>query len=261
VTDTRIGCYVHPGKIERLAELAKADIVTTILMNLRSIRPLLTKYNSDHSVPVTIHAPYSINIGHRDKFVRDASFGLLIKNAQMAAAIGALGVTFHGGSIRANLDWRDAFTRLADFEWPCDILIENGSNVKGSCSATIGQVYELFGICGRNPRIGMTLDTAHVWAMYHDKWDRELYVTEVRDACLDRIMLVHANGSAAEAGKQLDIHAPFVESAMTVQEVVCLARLSGCTDWVCETRDPVNDVKILREEVNSVGNKSSPHVA
>jgi len=128
-------------------------------------------------------------------------------------------------------------------------MIENGSNLKGSCSAATHELYTIFDMCITNKNIGMTLDTAHVFAMYETAQGRLSYVREIKEACSNRIWLVHANGSAALAGKMQDIHAPFAESNMKLEEVVNLAEETGCTDWVIETREPVDDIMRMKSEI------------
>jgi len=258
MTSIRIGARFHPRKISAEAAAADADMATTHFSNLRMIKPQLTNYKNDDGIPVTIHAPYTVNIGHFDGFVREAGFEMLKLNAQLVAERGALGVTFHGGTRKgtAAKHWKDAWQRIADYEWPCRIMVENGAQVKGSISCDIHDISDLFDILLPNPQIGFTLDTAHVYSHVSDEKGRADYVKGIRLFCGDRIWLIHANGSAVEAGGGVDVHAPFSESLMSPQEVVELARLSGCNDLVCETRDAKGDIAKIREVVRIGHNES-----
>jgi deoxyribonuclease-4 len=245
MSDYRVGAYFHPGKITRLAGLAEADIASSILMNLRSFHGPLANYKPTE-IPVVIHAPYTINIAHSDAFVKSASYKLLVQNAQMAADIGALSVTFHGGTWKGTA-WKyvlENYKRVADTEWPVRILIENAANLKHTCTAALEDIQALFELFAPNPNIGFTFDTAHAWS-YLETGHSE-YASTVRELTGDRIWLIHANGSYNPAGSGNDRHAPFHESVMPLETIISMILATGCKDLVCETKEPALDIPRLK---------------
>lgn len=247
----RIGAYFNPRKIRRLMREANADIASTVLMNLRSYRGPLARYDMSNTMPVTVHAPYTINLAHSDAWIKSASRTLLTFNAMLAAEVGATGLTVHGGTFKGS-NWHyalDNWKWVRDQEWPCRILIENAASRKWTCTADLGQIADMFEFLSANPMIGVTYDTAHSWAFTKTDYDMIAYTRGLRNIVHDRIWLVHSNGSAALQGSEHDKHAPFAESALSMRLITECIRESGCLDLVCETKDPVADVRTLRNEL------------
>lgn len=167
--------------------------------------------------PVLVHAPYLVNLAASERRLRDLSRRALRDALERASALGGWPVVVHAGNHRgAGLDhgieratrtisW--AIERAPD---DASVLIENGSGRGTEIGVTLTELARL-----ANPfsssRVGILLDTAHLWAQGYDiRKSAEIarLVGDVVEASgIDRLRALHANDSAAELGSHRDLHA------------------------------------------------------
>ncbi|MDT0264947.1 deoxyribonuclease IV [Streptomyces sp. DSM 44915] len=177
------------------------------------------------ALPAYVHAPYLINLGSHSTETAERSVVSLRHSLHRARAIGALGVVVHTGSATGSRPRQVALDQAGRLLRPLlaelDALAEDGSAVpRLLLEPTAGQGFSL---CSRvadlgpylaavdhHPRVGVCLDTCHVFAAGHD-----LSVPGGATALLDeltrvagpgRLGLVHANDSKAGVGSRLDRH-------------------------------------------------------
>lgn len=155
-----------------------------------------------------IHSPYIINLCTRATAENEAYHTrLLIKNLQYGVAAGARGVVVHVGksttqapadalaTMKANL-----LEALSYATPTCPILLETPAGQGSEVLLTPSEFIE-FVTSFADPRIGICVDTCHVFACGHDPLE---YIKQVPTSCLK---LLHFNDSAAAAGSRLDRHA------------------------------------------------------
>lgn len=197
---------------------------------------------------VYVHAPYLINFSSGSGQVVANSLGTLIDQCKEAANIRAQGVVIHGGSwkgqsqYKALGQWERA---LSDSYFECKILVENAANGKHSLTRALHDLDCLWGRVGKLDHVGFCLDTAHLWANLDHPDGAEEYIKNVLDLT-GGIDLVHANGSSAELNSGVDRHSPLATSVAPAEWVAWCCQLSGVSDAICETTDPINDIKTLR---------------
>jgi deoxyribonuclease-4 len=181
---------------------------------------------------VVCHALYLINLG-APKFY-EKSVEALRATVDVACAIEADGVIFHTGShlgagFESALDrvvpaLLQCLERCDDRTW---LLIENTAGAGG----TIGRsLEELAAICDRldgHPRIGVCLDSCHLYASGYDVTDRgelDRILARVDELIgLDRLRALHVNDSAAPLASNRDRHANIGEGLMGEQLGVFLS--------------------------------------
>jgi len=167
--------------------------------------------------PVLVHAPYLINLAARERRLRDLSRRALLDALERASALGGWPVVVHAGNHKGAGAERGVERAIRTLDWVLDrapaetpLLIENGSG-RGT---EIGSTPEELGrIVAPLParRVGILLDTAHLWAQGYDiRKDAGVarLVADVRKAPgLRRLRALHANDSLAELGSHRDLHA------------------------------------------------------
>ena len=155
-----------------------------------------------------VHSPYIINLCTRATAENEAYHTrLLIKNLQYGVAAGARGVVIHVGksttqtpadalaTMKANL-----LEALSYATPTCPILLETPAGQGSEVLLTPSEFID-FVTSFADPRIGICVDTCHVFACGHDPLE---YIKQVPTSCLK---LLHFNDSAAAAGSRLDRHA------------------------------------------------------
>jgi len=174
--------------------------------------------------PLAIHASYLVNLAGPDEEIHEKSVAVLAHELVVAQAYRARFVNVHIGSHRGTGAEvgaeRVATTVLRAFETagtgaPDPVLsLENsagGGYGMGSTMDELALVMAAIDARGLpRERIGITLDTAHLWGAGHPistgaGLDR---VIERFDGLigLDRLAMIHLNDSRAERGSALDRH-------------------------------------------------------
>jgi deoxyribonuclease IV len=189
---------------------------------------------------VVCHAVYLLNLAAPDDEVYEKSVATLVNTIDVGRAIEADGVVFHVGShLGAGLDagleralpaLRQALEHCSDTTW---LLIENSAGAGGTIGRSIEELAILVDGLERHPRVGICLDSCHLWVSGVEVTD-----PATLDACLDevdetigldRLRALHANDAAAALGSNLDRHANIGEGQLADKLGVFLsnARLQG----------------------------------
>jgi deoxyribonuclease-4 len=174
---------------------------------------------------VVCHALYLINLAAPDDDIYEKSRAALINTVDVGCAIAADGVVVHVGShLGAGLDagveralpaLRQALEHCSDTTW---LLIENSAGAGGTIGRSIAELAILVDGLDRHPRLGICLDSCHLWVSGVDVTD-----TPALDACLDeveetigldRLRVLHVNDAEAELGSNRDRHANIGEGVL-----------------------------------------------
>jgi deoxyribonuclease IV len=189
---------------------------------------------------VLCHALYLCNFAAPDDDVYEKSVAALRNTMQVACAIGADGVVFHVGShlgsgFEAGLErvvpaMEQVLELCSDETW---LLMENSAGTGGTIGRSIEELATLHERLGRHPRLGVCLDSCHLYASGVDVTDPVLLdalLDELDSSIgLDRLRALHVNDSEAPLGSNRDRHANILEGLLDERLGVFLgnARLQG----------------------------------
>jgi deoxyribonuclease IV len=243
-----IGAHVSqagglPKAIERGSELG-ARAIQIFNQSPRMWRP--TAYGDDDFAAfraamsasaidaVLIHAVYLINCASEDSEIREKSHTSLVQSLTVGAGIGASGVVLHPGSAKQG-DVGKALTRagkvigraLSETEG-CELHLENTAGAGGTLGRSFDELAALLEASGGDQRIGICLDSCHLFASGYDIRTIE-GVSQVLDQFdatvgLDRLRSLHLNDSQTPLGSNRDRHADV--GAGEIGETGCSAFLS-----------------------------------
>jgi deoxyribonuclease IV len=189
---------------------------------------------------VLCHALYLCNFAAPDDDVYEKSVAALRNTMQVACAIGADGVVFHVGShlgsgFEAGLErvvpaMEQVLELCSDETW---LLMENSAGTGGTIGRSIEELATLHERLGRHPRLGVCLDSCHLYASGVDVTDPaalDAMLDELDSSIgLDRLRALHVNDSEAPLGSNRDRHANILEGLLDERLGVFLgnARLQG----------------------------------
>ena len=189
---------------------------------------------------VFCHALYLCNFAAPDGDVYEKSVAALQNTMEIACAIGADGVVFHVGShlgsgFEAGLErvvpaMEQVLDLCSDETW---LLMENSAGAGGTIGRSIGELATLFERLGRHPRLGVCLDSCHLYVSGVDVTDPaalDVLLDELDSSIgLDRLRALHVNDAAAPLGSNLDRHANILEGLLDERLGVFLGspRLQG----------------------------------
>ncbi len=166
---------------------------------------------------VIIHAVYLINCASTDRELRKKSRDSLIHALRIGDAIGAAGVVLHPGSQKdeplgpsIKRAAKTISSALKDTD-SCRLLLEQTAGHKGLLARDFDQIADLIDGAGGDRRLGLCLDSCHLFVQGYDVTD-ETRLGEVLDEAdakvgIDRLGAVHVNDAAAPLGSCRDRHA------------------------------------------------------
>jgi deoxyribonuclease-4 len=174
---------------------------------------------------VVCHAVYLVNLAAPDDRIYDKSVTTLENTVDVACAIEADGVVFHVGShLGAGLETgleravpalERALAHCSESTW---LLMENSAGAGGTIGRSVDELAILFERLGRHPRLGLCLDSCHLWVSGVDVTKRkalDAVLAEVDERIgLDRLRAVHVNDAAAPLGSNRDRHANIGEGLL-----------------------------------------------
>ena len=227
-----VGAHVSPAgglpkAIERGVE-RECDSIQIFSQSPRAWRPT---NHTDESVSeftealkdsrinaVLIHAVYLLNCASDDPELAKKSLDGLVNSLEVGDRIRADGVVLHPGSAkdgdpikaieRAGGVIAEALKRTER----CQLHLENTAGAGGTLGRSFGELSALLDAAGGDERIGVCLDTCHLFASGYDVRAVE-GITATVDECdaeigLDRLRSLHINDSTTDLGSNRDRHAP-----------------------------------------------------
>jgi deoxyribonuclease IV len=173
--------------------------------------------SEETGLPAFVHGLYLVNLAAPDDAVYEKSINTMRSTMDAACAIGADAVVFHVGShlgagFEAGLErvvpaLQQVLDRCNERTW---LLMENSAGAGGTIGRSVDELVLLFEALGRHERLGICLDSCHLYVSGTDVTDAAVYEVMLREVDdrigLDRLRLLHANDSKAPLGSNRDRH-------------------------------------------------------
>ena len=184
-----------------------------------------------------IHAVYLLNCASDDEEVRGKSLTSLIASLRAGEALGAHAVVLHPGSAKAGevgpaIERAGATIReaLAESE-RCPLHLENTAGAGGTLGRSFDELARLLELAGGGARLGVCLDSCHLFASGFDVRTPESLAAVLHDfdaaVGLDRLGSLHLNDSVEGLGSNRDRHANVGEGQLGDE---------GCAVFLSEPR-------------------------
>jgi len=174
--------------------------------------------------PVLVHTPYLINIAGSDPELKRRSTDGLVEALERAADLEAGPVVVHAGNHKAagiDAGIEHAHQTIAEAlsraRGSATLAVENGAGMGTAIGVTLEELGRI--VAPFSPdRVGVLLDTAHLWATGYDlrradEVERLADDTD-RGPGLERLYALHANDSLKELGARRDQHAMWSDGVM-----------------------------------------------
>jgi deoxyribonuclease-4 len=166
---------------------------------------------------VVCHALYLINLASPDDALYDKSVAALENTVDVGCAIEADAVVFHVGShlgsgFEAALGrvvpaLATALERCSETTWLC---MENCAGTGGTIGRSLEELAALYDALDHHPRLGVCLDSCHLFASGYDVTDPAGMDNVVKELDgligLDRLRCLHVNDSKTPLGSNRDRH-------------------------------------------------------
>ncbi|MGZ4413840.1 MAG: deoxyribonuclease IV [Gaiellaceae bacterium] len=168
-------------------------------------------------IPALVHALYLVNLAAPDDAIYSKSVDTMRSTVDAACAIEADGVIFHVGShLGAGLETglervvpalEQVLDRCNERTW---LLVENSAGAGGTIGRSIDELVAIVDALGRHERLGVCLDSCHLFVSGVDVTDPVVMSALLADVDarigLDRLRALHANDAKAPLGSNRDRH-------------------------------------------------------
>jgi deoxyribonuclease-4 len=174
---------------------------------------------------VVCHALYLINLAAKDEEIREKSRLALLNTVGVACAIEADGVVVHVGShlgagFEAGLETAAPALEeaLAACEGPTWLLLENSAGTGATIGRSVDELAVLVDRLDRHPRLGICLDSCHLWVTGVDVTDPAVVAATLAEVDerigLERLRCLHVNDATDGLGSNRDRHANVLAGTM-----------------------------------------------
>ena len=235
------------------------------------------------------HATYLINLASPDRELYEKSVACLVHNLSVGRGMGSSGVVLHVGShMGAGFETvirqiAEAFERAFDTAdaapagvADCPILIENAAGTGGTVGRSLEEIEALIGACAHDERLGLCIDTQHLWASgvdYSSVVGTNKLVKEIEGRIgIERLRCLHLNDSKIELGGNRDRHANIDEGTIgtaglaplvghpRIRELPLLLEVPGSGDGP-RAEDVAKARKVVTAGVQLYGASAKPSAA
>jgi deoxyribonuclease-4 len=202
---------------------------------------------------VLIHAVYLLNCASDDPDIRAKTLTSLTHSLRVGQAIGATGVVLHPGSAKTG-DVTSAIERageligqaLADSEG-CALHLENTAGAGGTLGRSIDELAALLDACGGDERLGLCLDSCHLYASGYDIRTiagMDSLIEEISAKVgLERVGSLHLNDSQTALASNRDRHADVGEGELGEDGCAAFLSAPGLEGLACVLETPGPDRK------------------
>jgi deoxyribonuclease-4 len=168
-------------------------------------------------IPALVHALYLVNLAAPDDAIYSKSVDTMRSTVDAACAIEADAVIFHVGShLGAGFETglervvpalEQVLDRCNERTW---LLVENSAGAGGTIGRSIDELVAIVDALGRHERLGVCLDSCHLFVSGVDVTDPVVMSALLADVDarigLDRLRALHANDAKAPLGSNRDRH-------------------------------------------------------
>jgi deoxyribonuclease-4 len=183
---------------------------------------------------VLIHGVYLLNCASEDPDIRAKSLASLVESLRVGEQIGARGVVLHPGSAKSG-DVPSAIARAGETirealneSGTCPLHLEDTAGAGGTLGRSIDELALLLEACGPDRRLGLCLDSCHLFASGYDIRTADGLASVVGEIAakvgIERLGSLHLNDSQAALGANRDRHANIGRGELG--ELGCAAFLS-----------------------------------
>ena len=240
----RIGCHLSPSKgLLRMGQDALSIRANTFQFFLRNPRgskakaldledaaALMTLLREKDMLPMVAHAPYTLNPCAADGRVQEFAAMVMKDDLERMNAFSGNLYNFHPGShvgqgIAAGIEKTAALLNtLLTPDMPTTVLIETMSGQGSEIGGAFEEIRKIIDRVELREKVGVCLDTCHVFAAGYDIVHDLDGVLESfdRQVGLSRLKALHVNDSLFPVGSRKDRHAPIGKGCIGLDAFLAL---------------------------------------
>jgi len=212
---------------------------------------------------VVDHMPYLPNLASSEPVIMKASRSALNEEVKRCDSLGIDYLVVHLGSHRGagtasgvrNIS-EAINAALVRTRGESTILLENMAGQKNCVGARFEELGMILGKVKRDGRVGVCLDTCHMYAAGFDLGSDEAVsaTMAVFDECVgnDRLKVVHLNDSKGALGSNLDRHEIVGKGKIGAKGMKAILRYKGILERPLIMETPFADVAAMKQSLSTV---------
>jgi len=200
---------------------------------------------------VVIHAVYLLNCASEDPDIRAKTLTSLTSSLEFGRRIGAAGVVLHPGSAKQS-STEGAIARAGETiraaleeSEGCPLHLENTAGAGGTLGRSIPELARLIEAAGGDDRLGLCLDSCHLFASGHDVRTAagiDAVIAQVREHVgIERLGSLHLNDSQTALGSNRDRHANLGEGEIGRRGIASFLAAPAFQGLACILETPGED--------------------
>ena len=267
----RIGCHLSPSKgFVRMGQDALGIRANTFQFFLRNPRgskakdldredaaALMTLLQENDVLPIVAHAPYTLNPCAAEARVQEFAAMVMADDLERMSAFPENFYNFHPGShvgqgTETGIERTAALLNvLLKPDLPVTVLIETMAGQGSEIGSTFQQIREIIRRVDLSEKVGVCLDTCHVFAAGYDVVHDLDGVLESFDKHigLDRLKALHINDSLFPLGSRKDRHAPIGKGYIGLDAFLALVNHPVLTKIPMVLETPQEDLDGYAREI------------
>ncbi len=267
----RIGCHLSPSKgVVRMGQDALSIGANTFQFFLRNPRgskakdldqedaaALIGLLREKDMQPIVAHAPYTLNPCAAEARVQEFAAMVMGDDLERMKVFPGNLYNFHPGShvgqgAEAGIEKTAALLNtLLQPDMPTTVLIETMAGQGSEIGGTFEQVREIMRRIDLSEKVGVCLDTCHVFAAGYDiVHDLDGVLGEFdQHIGLDRLTALHVNDSLFPLGSHRDRHAPIGKGCIGLDALLALVNHPALTKLPMILETPQDDLSGYAREI------------
>lgn len=165
------------------------------------------------------HDSYLINLGHLEKDALEKSRAAFLDEVERCELLGLNYLNFHPGSTLNRITSENCIDIIAESlnltiekTHNLTLVLETTAGMGSSVGASFKELAQIIGKVQNKPRIGVCIDTCHIFAAGYDISTKKKYEETINrfenEIGIQYLKGVHLNDSKKECGSRIDRHAP-----------------------------------------------------
>ena len=267
----RIGCHLSPSKgLLAMGYDALSICANTFQFFLRNPRgskakpldgadaaALMDLLRREDMLPMVAHAPYTLNPCAADPRVQEFANMVMADDLRRMEAFPGNLYNFHPGSHvgqgpAAGVEKTAALLNaLLGADMPTTVLVETMAGQGSEIGGTFQQVGEILRRVNRQEKVGVCLDTCHVFAAGYDIVNDLEGVLEAfdRHIGMGRLKALHINDSLFPLGSHKDRHAPIGKGCIGLDALLHLVNHPALSRLPMILETPQDDLSGYAREI------------
>ncbi|MBO4790618.1 MAG: deoxyribonuclease IV [Oxalobacter sp.] len=178
--------------------------------------------------PVIAHAPYTLNMAAKDEGLRKFAMETVADDMMRLSYTPTALYNIHPGSHVGQGSGKGIelittiVSQILDMDGKTPLLLETMSGKGSEVGRSFEEIQTIIANCGNHPRLGVCLDTCHVWSAGYDiVGNIDDVITQFdRIIGLDRLKAIHLNDSMTPFASNKDRHALIGQGSIGLDAIV-----------------------------------------